>query len=849
MQAASADRGRNLTRRAVPTRPAGAVLQLSMTVRQLAVAMIATLTAVVSTATAQGGDVEVQLEQFGVGSAFRPGDVVAIRLSLTSSLDEATLCWVQWEVPNAEGDVAEYGRSVTLNPGTPASIWLYAPIPPQASAQTIWTIRVFEERDGRRRRELGGKRIAASAPGQVGIDDGMIAVIGRARMRLDDYANPRGPWNRANPPGAHEGVRIVSGIEPRELPDRWEGLKAFEAVVWSDALPQELRVDAAGALREYIRRGGHLVITLPQTGNPWGLGAVGQTYLDDLLLPNAPRKDEAVRLSELVAVLSKSQRVLRDIELSIRVFKEIGGEFDAIDNHYEPLIALPDGRVIAVQRTFGFGRITILGIDLASQQLASMGLPQADAFWNRVLGRRADTPRANELLVMENADPRLLARGSGNRVTIGDGRLFEMSVSKTGEAGGGLLGAFVLFAAYLIIAGPGGFFLLKQQGYVKHSWVAFAATAGLFTAIAWGGVRIFRQHGTELRHVTFLDHVARPLSDSSFDEPQFQRATCWSSLYSPGYGDVRISIDSEPQQRDLLLSWAAPEKVAERFPNVDRYRVDVGKAPADYDIPVRATATQLYAQWLGALDPDWGGMLRVDPADPIRVEPDPATGDIRLAGSITHDLPGPLTDVRVIWVGNERADWLSYARNGDAELPWTDPPRDRGRDMLNAGHMWALSARDPWYSGTPLSLTSFVPSNQTTLVSNIYKRYIRDYEKDTFIGSGLGGSPSGMNPPRQKLFIEMLSIFHQLTPPKYHRGGNKDPKTAVLSRKLGRELDLSAWFTRPCLIIIGYLEDSACPIPLRVDGKAPNSDGLTVVRWIYPLPLVEDELRGAASQR
>ena len=472
MQAASADRGLNLTRRTVPTRPAGAVLQLSMTVRQLAVAMIATLTAVISTATAQGGDVEVQLEQFGVGSAFRPGDVVAIRLSLTSSLDEPTPCWVQWEVPNAEGDVAEYGRSVTLSPATPAPIWLYAPISPQASAQTIWTVRVFEERDGRRRRELGGKRIAASATGQVGIDAGMIAVIGRARMRLDDYATPRGPWSRANPPGANEGVRIVSGIGPRELPDRWEGLKAFEAVVWSDALPQELRVDAAGALREYIRRGGHLVITLPQAGNPWGLGAVGQTYLDDLLLPNAPRKDEAVRLSELVAVLSKSQRVLRDIELSIRVFKEIGplsAGFDAIDNHYEPLIWLPDGRVIAVQRTFGFGRITILGIDLSSQQLASMGLPQADVFWNRVLGRRADTPQPNELLAMENADPRLLARGSGNHVTIGDGRLFERKVGKPVEAGGRLLGAFLLFAAYLVIAGPGGFFLLKQQGYRRNA--------------------------------------------------------------------------------------------------------------------------------------------------------------------------------------------------------------------------------------------------------------------------------------------------------------------------------------------------------------------------------------------
>ena len=100
-----------------------------------------------------------------------------------------------------------------------------------------------------------------------------------------------------------------------------------------------------------------------------------------------------------------------------------------------------------------------------------------------------------------------------------------------------------------------------------------------------------------------------------------------------------------------------------------------------------------------------------------------------------------------------------------------------------------------------------------------------------------------MNDGRERLFIEMLSIFHQLTPPKYHRGGNKDPKTAVLSRKLGRELDLSAWFTRPCLIIIGYLEKSLCPVPLRVDGKTPKSEGLTVVRWIYPLPLVEEQIK------
>jgi hypothetical protein len=811
---------------------------------------LAALGSLAPAASAQVGpaaNVDVQLRQFGVGNAFRPGEVTAIQVSLTSGLDEAVPCWVQWEVPNAEGDIAEYARSVTLSPGSPALVWLYAPLPPNASRSTVWTIRVFEERDGKRRRELGGARIS---PADVNafrheLERGMIAVVGRAKMRLDEYGNP---WNRRpNPPGAHEETRIVSGIQAQELPDRWEGFKLFEAVVWSDAFPQQLRVDSANALREYIRRGGHLVITLPEAGNPWGLGARGQTWLDDLLVHQAPRTDEGVMLSDLTPVLAKTNFIPIDIELSIRVFKEIGGEFDAIDNGYEPLIALPDdGRVVVIQRVFGFGRITIIGIDLSSQQIASMRLPHADVFWNRILGRRADTPQPNELKAMEEEDPRLLARGVANELTIGDSRLFKDSIDKGGRAEVGLLGALFLFIAYWILAGPVGFFLLKQRGYVRHAWLAFAAAAGLFTAIAWGGVRVLRERNVEFRHVTFLDHVTRPPQPGAVDEPRFQRGICWGSLYLPSYGDARVSIDSDAQQRDLLLTWAAPEKPPERFPNVDRYAIDVGRAPADYEIPVRATATQLYATWLGGLDPDWGGLPRVDPRDPIRIERD-ALGKPFLAGSIVHDLPGPLTDVLIIWVGNERARRQTYAIDSDdgEELPYTDWPLDRGRNMLNGGHMWG---GEPWYPGESLALPEPDRTGRgTRLDENIYKSYIQGEEGDGFDITGVGRSGGRLTADRARKFMEMLSIFHQLTPPKYHRVGDKEPETAVTTRKLGRELDLSAWFTRPCLIVIGVLENSPTPVPLRVDGRTPASDGLTVVRWIYPLPLDEAQVAGASS--
>src|SRR5439155_13267737 len=104
------------------------------------------------------------------------------------------------------------------------------------------------------------------------------------------------------------------------------------------------------------------------------------------------RKDEAVPVKSLLPLLSKTDIIRGNIEVSLRVFKDLLGPFNAIDNRYEPLLALPDGRVVAIQRTFGFGRITVIGIDLADGRMAGLALPQADAFWNRILGRRNDTP-------------------------------------------------------------------------------------------------------------------------------------------------------------------------------------------------------------------------------------------------------------------------------------------------------------------------------------------------------------------------------------------------------------------------------------------------------------------------
>lgn len=803
-------------------------------------------------AIAQSG-VDVDIEQFGVGM-FRPGGIVPMRVKLTSNLAEPTPVWVQWQVANADGDVGEYGRSLTLSPGQTALTWLYAPIQPNDNSSTVWTIRVFEERDGERRGEIGGRRFAPTdAQAQMAdLQSGMIAVIGDRRMSLDDYSalsNFRIP----RPLAGHEDLRIASGIKPAQLPDRWYGLMAFDALAWSgdNTPPQDLSIDQADAIREYVQRGGHLIISLPSAGNPWGLGALGQTQLEDLLPCRVngvvPRRDEAVPLGAFLPVMSKTQNVTRFIgnkkepEFGIRVFKDLKageGGLNVIDNGFEPLLALADGRVIAVQKVVGFGRVTVIGIDLADGRLASLGLPQADVFWNRILGRRVDTPTLNELQDAEKAE--VLARPNDNDRNMGSGMLFSSGINMQTTAGVGLLLALLLFIAYWVVA-LGSFFVLRFYKRSEHAWVAFAAIAAIFTFFAWGSVGVIPK-SMDMQHVTVLDHIARP-PNATTSEEQFQRATSFFSLYLPRYGRTNVSVASLPDHRDILECWTPPGESIAPFPNTDVFRVDVARSFATVLLPSRSTTTQLKVNWMGGVDSKWGGLLRVDPSNPVRVIKNASGGEQSLAGTIISELPGVLQDPVIIWVRSNRIGNRRYLRetvnNSVVERTWI-ARADTGI-MANSGEVYGIDSTTEWGSGVAIDLAKYAGKG-SPLSTTITQRFVSPYENNTVYASS---DSQTVGPAEQRRLMLMMSMFHQLDPPEYLRSRNEtgmDSVNATFHRDLGRELDLSAWFTRPCVIVMGFLPDTSSPIPLRVAGsdESPDSVGLTMVRWIYPLPLDEE---------
>ena len=402
-------------------------------------AAVLSLLLVAAVASAQDNGITVELDQFGVGGVARPGSIAAMRLRIGSTLTEEIDVRVQWEVRNADGDIGEYYRDIpTVSPGpvdTAPAHWLYAPLRPSTNDRTVWTVGVYERVDDQRGRRLA--EVAITPPTANSIVDrsvALIGVMGRARGNLANLT--LAPTNN-RPIATNEPTGIVPGITPGQLPDQWYGLEQFEAILWADTVGAPvsgLTTNTEPALVEWIARGGHLIISLPSAGNPWGISTGNASLLGRLLptyervlnneRPFQPRMRESVPLDDVISVLAKDgietwlDASASSASVAVRVFRDARDGFDIIDNHYEPLLTLESGEVVAVQRSYGRGKITVLGLDLTQNTYTAYGLPQGDVFWNRVLGRRADTPTSTEYSAIEEEG--LAERGFSLTAGAGD---------------------------------------------------------------------------------------------------------------------------------------------------------------------------------------------------------------------------------------------------------------------------------------------------------------------------------------------------------------------------------------------------------------------------------------------
>lgn len=838
-------------------------MQNSLTALPLLAALWAMLSAA-GLAAAQS--VEVKVVHFGTGDVVRAAGPVAMLVEFRAALDAPVEVEAALELPNADLDIAEYSRSFVLNPGQAQRRWLYGVLPPLgegALQSSIFDLRIYERVDGRRVRELGivkvAPQVAENQPVVLPAERDAILVIGGRSLGLETIGPAR---DGSSSPSMHSTAEIANATSVDSLPDRWEGYAPFESVIWAsaNASPARLADEPARALREWVERGGNLVISLPSAGDAWAVGALDRHPLSDLLPATTPTRLEDVRVADLLPMLSLDAG-LRDPNARMRltVFDDA-----TLNRPWRPFLAVParrgpdgepvvaedsvDGRLVGVRRSFGFGHITLLGIDveeLSSRGLQSPQLPQVDVFWNRVLGRRADTPSGGEFDRLQKADR--LVRGGGYTRSIEAGPLIAREIGLAGQAAVGILAATTIFALYWLVAGPLGFAVLKSWKRERWSWVAYLAVAAVFaTGIMLVGSS-FAGRDARVRHLTVLDIVSPPPGPSDGTERERRRAIGWLSLFSPSYGSVEVALDPDGAAglRNTIDSWRPIGVDAQAFPSRERYQVPLDR-PAVATAPSRATAIDFTTRWLGAVDTAWGTLPSA--AAPIEVSVDRFASPprVQISGELRHGLPGTLVDVQVFHIWPLRNPPPTLAQDGKVEVR-----RLKGLPP-NRGVVVSLPS---WAAGQTLDLARVIGARSlgdgVLLQRAIAARYYDDlYAAARNLAPGFGLGNDSLSFARA---FEMLSIYSMLEPPPYLQNPPEDPKLLRIVRQSERELDLGRWFAEPCLIVIGTLVDAPLPYPLTVDGETVESTGKVVVRWVVPLPVdlasvTPERLQPAASR-
>ncbi len=768
----------------------------------------------------QGYEVELSVANFGVGGVSREGDWVGIQVQVLDQGSEARDLILRIGIRDEDGDDALYDRVITANPGMQQSFWLYCWIPFR-SQQLDFEIKAYEAEDSGNTDSVGLGFTAGDLVGRVTlysprIEPSTVAIagiVGNNLMGFDQYGVSVG--NRLAIPFGHELIRGIKGLGVEHLPDRWHGLSSMDTLIWEGAGsassdPSRLSPEKARALRNWVQRGGHLVIVMPSAGDPWYAGS----HPLGSLLPaiTMPRRHEGVDLERYRSLITESRLGRLPNNAVMHSFEPLA---DAEDSQAIRVVDTIDGDCVAIRRIVGSGMVTLIGLPINHGQLQRIGLPDAESWWHRILGLRGEVYREIQLSDEQKSD-------AGDRVGVVFDDQLAGSIDKTGRAIQGVLFGVIVFVLYWIVAGPGGYGLLRAKGMKHHAWVFFVGTIGLFTALAWLGATALRPKSTNISHFTMLESV---------HGQEASRARSWMSIMLPSYGRSAVSVDDPAGGQaftvdlsgNVLLPWVSPDSLGtltQGFPDNSGYRIE-SRNPNVLRVPTRATVKTFQADWSGELSSEWGMPMPIGTPGDIE-EPKLILSGTVVSGTLVHQLPGALRDVRIFVLGGQ--------------VPILQEGQNLGRRQIARVAVFAPQVGiDGWLPGESLDMES-----QTRVVDLKTNARLSGY-----FGSAMkyGVDQSAALGRTSGTIVDRMiagRFISQLEPPRYGATNDVVGNKLAIRRTL-HGWDLGRWFTQPALIIVGVLEidpdeadPNAMPTPIWVDGKRVNASGKTIVSWVYP---------------
>jgi hypothetical protein len=292
-------------------------------------------------------------------------------------------------------------------------------------------------------------------------------------------------------PNQNQVSPLVMSIAPEDLPERVEAWSALDRVVWQDVDADRLSPAQLEALRGWVAGGGRLVIAGGTTG-PKTLAA-----FPDTLLPYRPVTTTDVPAVALGGLLGALPSGATDLPA-------LSGEL--IDGRS---LATVGGRVVAADRDYGSGQVTLLGFDPTAAWIVDS--KAAQGLWRRLLP----------------------ARSSGG-LTFADDSMLVSAVSQLPSLAlppiGGLI---VLLAAYIVLIGPINYVVLRRLDRREWAWLTMPALVVVFTVGAYGFGTALRGNDVIVNEVAIVRGAAGATDGTG---------QIYLGVFSPSRGQYQLQV-------------------------------------------------------------------------------------------------------------------------------------------------------------------------------------------------------------------------------------------------------------------------------------------------------------------
>ena len=381
---------------------------------------------------------------------------------------------------------------VDVSPGAPRRAWLYLRAVPEV-IQAVATVEIRARSGGVIRT---GDRWTVSSYGER---SSWISVLVVGENLADVTPWPRGTVSRL---GGNEVEiqEIAEDCPGRKLPDNPLGYQGFDLVVLRETGAERLEPAQIAALRTWVYLGGFLIVApSSRSGDVFRSEIVRELAGDALVEPVAselrpgnlftlvPGPDGKQRKPELFA---RKEEMAPERMQALTLFDPLGvrGGREILCSERTEITGTDDGRRLYGELDYGRGRLGFLAFN--DQSFRQENLEFLRRFWGKVV----DVCFAGEKGTFARRAAQDVSSDMGNY--LGD---------KSRDVGMSFLAA--LIAVYLVLVGPGLYFVLKRRGRLPSVIWAEPLLVIVYLGIIFAVGYVTKGVLTKTRVWTFISQV------------------------------------------------------------------------------------------------------------------------------------------------------------------------------------------------------------------------------------------------------------------------------------------------------------------------------------------------------